>query len=72
MRVAAPRWPKRGADMNALLMDAQPMQCKEECAFDMGQSGQNATAKVAQTKPSVEECALGMEQRSNNAAARDA
>jgi len=44
---------------------------REECVLDMGQSSNDAAAKVAQTKLRKEERALGMEQRRNYATMKD-
>ena len=58
-------------DRCALLMDAQILSSKEECASSMGQRD-CAKAKVAQIKSSKEECAEGTVQRSKDAAVMDA
>ena len=64
--------PKRSTDMDALLMDAQIMSSKEECAVGMGQRSNNAAVKDAKIMPRNEECVLGMGQSSNDAAVKEA
>ena len=47
-------------------MDVQIRFGKEECAVDMGQSGNYAAVEDAQIRLRGEECAVGMGQRSNS------
>ena len=61
----------RGADMNALLMDAQIKSSMEECAEGMEQRSNDVALKDALTKLRKEEYASGMEQMSNDAAKLD-
>ena len=64
------RRPRRGKEMNALLMDAQTLLRKEECAEGTGLRPNYATVMDAQIESSQEECALGMVQRSKDMNAR--
>ena len=56
----------------ALLMGAQILLRKEDCALSMEQRSNYAAAKDAPIKQSKEECASNMEQRPSDAALKDA
>ncbi len=66
--------PKRSIEKNALLMDAQIMQRKKECALDMVRRSNYAAVKGAPIKLREEECVLSTGQRLNEnyAAVKDA
>jgi hypothetical protein len=58
-------------ESDAVVMDAQVLLKREECALNMEQRPNDAAVKDVQIKSSKEECALDMGQRSNDAALKD-